>query len=971
MSTNVGAIDMELLLNSNPFNRGLKNTEKTIKSSGIEKALGNIGKITLAAFSVNAIVNFGKECLNLGSDLAEVQNVVDVTFGELNSEVNKFAENAIEKFGLGQTVAKQYTGTFGAMAKAFDFNNQAALEMSETLTGLVGDVASFYNLSSDLAYTKLKSVFTGETETLKDLGVVMTQNALDQYALANGYGKTTSKMSEQEKVALRYKFVLDKLSVAQGDFARTSDSWANQTRVLSLRFNELKATLGQGFINIFTPIVKGINSVIARLQVLANVFKSFTEMIFGNTGGDNGSNSISNLTADATNASDAIGGIGDSAKKSAKDLKSLASFDTAQVLKSDKDSSSGGSGGAGALGNIDFGNTVLDMQQANTQMDLFAEKLRELTSIFKEGFSEGFGEIDFSNITNSIENIKNSLSEIFTSAEVLNSANNWANTIALNLGRVTGSIASIGITIAENLIGGIDLYLEQNQENIRQHIVNLFDISSESSNIAGKFSVALSDIFTVFRSDVAKQATADFISIIVDSLLGSVEVIATLANDIFYSITQPFIDNKDLIKFTLEELFVPIESILNTLKETVQNTFSKFWEVYEQYISPAVEKIKNGFSIILEGAINAFSNYLLPVFNTIAERIGYLKDNFIQPLIDSFLELSGSVINSFGNLLEFVSPIISFLINEFFAKLSLQIQKAWTYIEYAVSAISSILTGFMEVLTGIINFVTGVFTGDWQLAWDGIKQIFQGIWDGIYGVLTAIWNAIVNTITYYIDLVSTRISRVLNTIQILVSSVFTAISNVIKTVISGITNVINLGLNGISRTFNNIFNGILNIVKSVCNSILRGIEAMVNGVIKGLNTMINAMNSLHFDIPDWVPGLGGKNFGFNIPNMNTISLPRLAQGAYVKANTPQLVMVGDNKHQGEVIAPEDKIMSLYKKANQEIGLGNDSKVIELLQRIIYLLETLDFNFNLYIDAYELNKRLEKIKNKRKFATNGG
>lgn len=971
MSENVGSIDMDLLLNSNPFNKGLKNAEKTIKSSGIEKALGNIGKIALTAFSVKSIINFGKECLNLGSDLAEVQNVVDVTFGELNSEVNKFAENAIEKFGLGQTVAKQYTGTFGAMAKAFSFNNQAALEMSETLTGLVGDVASFYNLSSDLAYTKLKSVFTGETESLKDLGVVMTQNALDQYALANGYGKTTSKMTEQEKVALRYRFVLDKLSVAQGDFARTSDSWANQTRVLSLRFNELKATLGQGFINIFTPIVKGINLVIAKLQVLANTFKSFTEMIFGSAGDDNGSNSISNITADASNASDAIGGIGDSAKKSAKDLKSLASFDTAQILKSDKDSSSGGSGGVGSLGNIDLGNTVLDMQQANTQMDLFAEKLKELTSIFKEGFSEGFGEIDFSNITNSIENIKNSLSEIFTSPEVLNSANNWSNTVALNLGRVTGSIASIGVTIAENLIGGIDLYLEQNQENIKQHIVNLFDISSESSNITGKFSVAIADIFTVFKSDVAKQATADFISIIVDSLLGSVEVIGTLANDVFYSITQPFIDNKDLIKSTLEEMLVPIGSVLNTLKETVQDTFSKFWEVYEQYIDPAVEKIKNGFSIILEGAINAFNNYLLPIFNTIAERIGYLKDNFIQPLIDSFLELSGSVINAFGSLWEFISPIISFLINEFFAELSLQIQKAWTYIEYAISAISSILTGFMEVLTGIINFVTGVFTGDWELAWDGIKQIFQGIWDGIYGVLTAIWNAIVNTITYYINLVSTRISRVLNTIQILVSSVFTAISNVIKTIITGITNVINLGLNGISRTFNNVFNGILNVVKSVCNTILRGIETMVNGVINGLNTMINAMNNLHFDIPDWVPGLGGKTFGFNIPNMNTISLPRLAEGGYVKANTPQLVMVGDNKHQGEVIAPEDKIMSLYKKANQEMGLGNDSKAIELLKRIIYLLETLDLNINVFLDTYDLSTKMEKSKKKRIFATNGG
>ena len=106
MSTNVGAVDFELLLNSNPFNKGLKSATNTIKSSGIENSLKNIGKLALAAFSVKAIVNFGKECINLGSDLAEVQNVVDVTFGNLNTEVNKFAENAIDKFGLGQTVTK-------------------------------------------------------------------------------------------------------------------------------------------------------------------------------------------------------------------------------------------------------------------------------------------------------------------------------------------------------------------------------------------------------------------------------------------------------------------------------------------------------------------------------------------------------------------------------------------------------------------------------------------------------------------------------------------------------------------------------------------------------------------------------------------------------------------------------------------------------------------------------------------------
>jgi len=401
MSTNVGAVDFELLLNSNPFNKGLKNTTNTIKSSGIENSLKKIGKIALTAFSVKAIVGFGKECLNLGSDLAEVQNVVDVTFGNLNTEVNNFAQNAIEQFGLGQTVTKKYVGTFGAMSKAFDFTNEEALAMSKTLTGLVGDVASFYNLKPDESYTKLKSVFTGETESLKDLGVVMTQNALDQYALANGYGKTTAKMSEQEKVALRYRFVLDKLNVAQGDFARTSDSWANQTRVLSLRFNELKATLGQGFINVFTPIVKGINIVLGKLQILANAFKSFTEMIFGNAGGDNGSSSVSNLATDALNASDAVSGIGESAKKSAKDLKSLASFDTANILKSDKDNS-GSSGGENSGGNFDFG--TIDTSKIENQFQGLNDKLLKIFEPLKS--------ISFNNLITAFNNLKTAIQPI-------------------------------------------------------------------------------------------------------------------------------------------------------------------------------------------------------------------------------------------------------------------------------------------------------------------------------------------------------------------------------------------------------------------------------------------------------------------------------------------------------------------------------------------------------------------------------
>lgn len=991
MSTNVGSVDFELLLDSNPFNKGLKDTTNTIKSSGIENSLKKIGKLAVAAFSVKAIVNFGKECIDLGSDLTEVQNVVDVTFGSLNTEVNRFAENAITQFGLGQTVTKKYVGTFGAMAKAFNFSNKEALAMSETLTGLTGDVASFYNLSSDEAYTKLKSVFTGETETLKDLGVVMTQNALDQYALANGYGKTTSKMSEQEKVALRYKFVLDKLNIANGDFARTSDSWANQTRVLGLRFNELKATLGQGFINIFTPIVKGINMVLSKLQVLANAFKSFTEMIFGNAGGDDSTSTVSNLASDASKASDAVSGIGDSAKKSAKDLKSLASFDTAQILKkddSDSSSSGSGSGGIDTSGLGDLTNSA--MQQANAQMDNFIKKSKELFSIFKEGFDDAFENTNFDGIIDSCERIKTALTEIFTDSDINEYAAEWVDTVLYNMGRMTGSVASVGVTIADNLLGGFANFLEQNEEDIQEHIMNIFSISSESWDLLGDISETFADIFAVFRGPEAKQCTADIIAIFTDGILGVYEIVGKFTNDILYIILQPFIENKDLIKNALEGLLQPISSVLETIKQGVQDTFSKFWEVYDAYIRPAVENIKDGFSSILETVLNVWNENIKPILDEWASRFDSLWKEHLQPMVNNFLEFFGKLINGISTLWNtWLVPIINWIVANVIPVLGPIFETIGNLFMDVFGVISDILNGVWQVLGGLIDFIVGVFTGDWEKAWNGIESIFSGIWTMIKGILEGIWNAIKDIIKGAIDYVKNYINMVMSGIKSIWENIWNGIKsfasniwNGIKGIFSGVgswfSNIFQQAYNGITRVFSNIgnfFSGIWQRIKntfsnlgtSIGNAISNAVKSGINGVISLIERTINRAISLingGIDLINLIPGV-------SVGKIGRLNLPRLAQGGYVKANTPQLAMIGDNRHQGEVVAPEDKLMSLYKKANQEMGLGNNEKVIELLEKIIQILINLSLDFNLYIDGYELNKRLEKIKNKNRFATNGG
>lgn len=886
MSTNVGSVDFELLLNSNPFNKGLKDTTNTIKSSGIENSLKKIGKLAVAAFSVKAIVNFGKECIDLGSDLTEVQNVVDVTFGSLNTEVNRFAENAITQFGLGQTVTKKYVGTFGAMAKAFNFSNKEALAMSETLTGLTGDVASFYNLSSDEAYTKLKSVFTGETETLKDLGVVMTQNALDQYALANGYGKTTSKMSEQEKVALRYKFVLDKLNIANGDFARTSDSWANQTRVLGLRFNELKATLGQGFINIFTPIVKGINMVLSKLQVLANAFKSFTEKIFGNAGGDDSTSTVSDLASDASKASDAVSGIGDSAKKSAKDLKSLASFDTAQILK--KDDSDSSSSGSGAGGKIDTSGLNLT--------DNLKKQASDIGKIF--------GDINFEPLINSFNKVKEAVQPLIT-------------------------------TIKDGLKWLYDNVLVPLAKWTIQDLLPAFlNLVAGALTVLNPLITAFEPIFQWFWNNFLEPVAKWTGGVIVDTLNLLADVLTEIGN---------WMSNN--------------QSVVTGMEIAVLGFFSA-WKVVElmSFIQQAGGVIA-ALGLLKNAILGNVIAKIADKAETIALTLMYAKD-FVISIASGTAALVKQaaqwVINTGAKIANTAATIAGTVAT------TAATSATWLF-NAALAVLTSPITLVVAAIAALIAIVVLLIKN-----WDKVKETASKCWEGIKNAWNNAGQWFNNTI---VNPIRNAFGSLWSGLKNGASGAWQGIKNVFGNVASWFGNIFSNAWNAVKnvfstggRIFEGIQQGIANTFRNIVNSLIRGINRVVSIPFNSINTALRMIRNATI--------AGFQPFSW-LPSVSVPQIPYLAQGGYVKANTPQLAMIGDNRHQGEVVAPEDKLMSLYKKANQEMGLGNNEKVIELLEKIIQILINLSLDFNLYIDGYELNKKLEKIKNKNRFATNGG
>ncbi|MGN1369943.1 MAG: hypothetical protein ACI4WX_13820 [Aristaeellaceae bacterium] len=199
------------------------------------------------------------ESMELASSLREVQNVVDVTFGEGASEVDRWAQAAKNAFGMSELKAKQFTGTMGAMLKSMGLTDDQIVTMSTDLSGLAGDIASFYNLDLDTAFEKIRSGISGETEPLKQLGINMSVVNLEAYAMSQGITKSYDAMTQAEQAMLRYNYLLSATSDAQGDFSRTSDGYANQLRLFEENLNSIKTEIGNSLIDAATAALTMMN----------------------------------------------------------------------------------------------------------------------------------------------------------------------------------------------------------------------------------------------------------------------------------------------------------------------------------------------------------------------------------------------------------------------------------------------------------------------------------------------------------------------------------------------------------------------------------------------------------------------------------------------------------------------------------------------------------------------------------------
>lgn len=946
----------------NQISNSMSGATKSIGSlkSSLKGIISTLGLV----FSLKALINLGQQAVDVASDLTEVDNVVQKAFGNMRGEMDALADSSIKNLGISRLEAYQTGSTFMAMGKSMLTSSQDAKDMALNLTKLGANMASFFNTSNKYAAIALKSIYTGETETLKQYGVVMTEVNLKQFALAQGISKSYNEMSQSEKVMLRYQYVMQQLGYIGDDFIDTQDSWANQTRVLKEQWKEFLGVLGTGIITVLTPLVKALNMIMGRMIAIAKSIGSVLSSVFGIQ--VQSANQVSGAISDTADAFDdattAVGDYDKATKKASKTAsKSLAAFDklnNTMTSQSDGDAGAGGAGGGGGLATPDISSgtdSVIDQANSkiNTIFDGVKKRLLELVDLLKKGFKNGLGtdfDASIKRTEKHLASIGKQLQDIFTNPNVINAANNWANNVAYALGQLAGSMVSIGQTIVENLVGGVDSFLSKDSGYITDRIVGLFDISSKVAQITGNLSTAIAEIFTVFRSDTAKNITGDFIGINADLALGFMELTGRLSSDLYNLIAQPIIDNKDKIQQAVMGLLEPISIAMDTIHGVIKNTFEQIFNVYDEYLAPAFQNITDGFSSLVGSLLDVWNSQVAPFLTTVATEIQTLWETHLQPFVNNLITLVGKIVLAISELWKNVlEPLIAWIVANVVPVITPILETMVKTVSSIIGTIADILSGIMETLGGIIDFITGIFTGDWSLAWQGVQEIFTGIWNALTGFISGIWSTIKSIFTGAISVIvqfiktgfnaaktvittifggiKTFISSIWNGIKSVVLGIVNALKNGITAAFNGIKSVITSVMNTISSVISRVWNAIWGTIKRVINGILSGIQSMVNGIIGGFNSMIRALNHLHFSIPDWVPGLGGKSLGFNLSTISRVSLPRLATGAVLPANQPFLSVVGDQKHGTNIEAPLDTIKQALKETLQGMNMSDNSPIV--------------------------------------------
>lgn len=814
----------------------------TVQTSKIKSAISGIKSALVGLAVGTGLLKLGKEALQVASDLTEVQNIVDVAFGSMAWKAEKFSKSALEAFGMSELSAKKTSGTYMTMAKSAGINENAASDMAVTLAGLTGDVASFYNISQDLADVRLKSVFTGETETLKELGVVMTQTNLQAYALSQGINKNISDMNQAEQTTLRYNFVLDRLAFVQGDFARTSSSWANQIRILQECFKQLLGIIGNGFIAALTPVVQFLNMIISKLITFANVVSAVFGRLFGKksggeqaaTGFSAADNAAKSATSSAGGLNNALKGTEGQAKKTAKALGSLAGFDELNTISASDSSAGAGSGAdSGGIGGGGYAIDPIDWDSA-----------------FKEPDTSGI-EATVDKVMGYIDRLKTFLK---TNAPVITSllagvlAGFVAFEVIKNWAALTGPIKSLFTNI------GALFALFKDVGVIETLSVMLTGLSAPMLAIAGTVAAVTAALVYLYQTS---ESFRNLVNEAVGALLG-------ILQNFYTGCLLPIFDTLVMLFNTV---LLPLGSLLTdvflTVVEAIASIVLSFWT---NILAPIADFLVSVLGIAIQGVCDVIQGWM-PAINTVIGILSKLWNTMLKPIVTfiqtafiTVFEIAGGIITTVANdILEAFQFVIDFFVGVF----TLDIEKMW-------DSVCGLFGWAWDTICLIFSPIGDFFTDQWeniQEAFSSVgewfKNTFQGAWDKVCSVFSGVGK-------FFGDVwsnITKAFGDVAGWFRGKFSDAWTAVKNVFSTG---------------GAVFDGIKDGILNGLKAVVNAIIKGINKVIKIPFDGINSALKSIKKVSI--------LGLKPFDW-ISTISVPQIPLLAEGTVV--NKPTLGIFGE------------------------------------------------------------------------------
>lgn len=573
-------------------------------------------------------------------------------------------------------------------------------------------------------------------------------------------------------------------------------------------------------------------------------------------------------------------------------------------------------------------------------MDDILDKLKQIRDIFMSGFWDGLGDYKpmLKELQNDLTSIGNHLKDIFTDENVQAAAQRFAKSFVYNLGRVVGSFALVGLTIAVNIVGGIESYLSENTGRIKKWLIEMFDIGTDVNTIIGDFSTSVAYIFKqTFGTQTSQDLTGDILGIFMTAFGEAILLAAKAGKDILDALTKPIIDNKDDWVKAINDTLKPIEEVAQSIETFLQNVADRLTKLYDEHVSPFINDIGDGLTKIVDTLLTTYDEYIAPVLDNWAKKFDDVLNGQVGDAINQVLNVLGQLIDLLGVLWNVVLvPLIDWIIQNIVPILTPIVEWIGNTALDLFGTIAQVVSGIMQILSGLITFLLGVFTGDWGKAFDGLKQMATGLRDALNGIFNFIRDSIFKPISKFVKGVfKTDWTQAFGIIGDYMNGWAQNIKNLfdsVKQIFNGIVNFVNGVLsgnwrrawNGIKNIFAGIWNAMASVVKSPVNLIISFMNAMLRGFQRMQNGFASAMNHMNVRLPKWLQKFTGwSSVGFNIGYWSPNYIPYLAKGAVIPPNKEFMAVLGDQKSGNNIEAPESLIRQIVR---EESGGGQKQRI---------------------------------------------